>query len=446
MNTKFLAAITAYACAISSSFAVEGVVQVERSVTPNVIELRVATADNWFEVDLPTNWCASGVQFLDRKVWFAGEIVDHRLSLRRPADFEILSSRHIPLEQLTMREIRQGGLLHLCPSRRILLGLVKFADDERMQFVVADKNDENLEIWSDEPIDMSAGDHVSLTGHLELVAPDRVILRVTACDDVNILSRSLFGLSPRLWTVLLVGIISFVGIIIAGLIWVVTLRRVVARQAERLVATSREKIRIQVEADATLRERTRLASDLHDGFQQLLAGAMFKLEAGDLEGARQSLGHAQNGLRSVLWMMNAETDGPRLLSGLFQHAVSRLPHWQSAVQLKFEGSERMLPKTHTGALLMILLEGVGNALRHGKATFVLVKVVFHEKDLTLTIADNGTGFDVDAALEKARTGNHHGLTNLQRRSTEIGGTFAIESAPFEGATLTVTVPTEGGVQ
>ena len=75
----------------------------------------------------------------------------------------------------------------------------------------------------------------------------------------------------------------------AGLIWVVPLRRVVARQAERLVETSREKIRIQVEAEATLRERTRLASDLHDGFQQLLAGAMFKLEAGDLEGARQSL-------------------------------------------------------------------------------------------------------------------------------------------------------------
>ena len=145
-------------------------------------------------------------------------------------------------------------------------------------------------------------------------------------------------------------------------------------------------------------------------------------------------------------MMNAETDGPRLLSGLFQHAVSRLPHWQSAVQLKFDGSERMLPKTHTGALLMILLEGVGNALRHGKATFVLVKVVFSEETLTLTIADNGTGVDVDAALAKAETGNHYGLANLRRRAEEIGGTIAIESAPFEGATLTVVVPTEGGVR
>ena len=145
-------------------------------------------------------------------------------------------------------------------------------------------------------------------------------------------------------------------------------------------------------------------------------------------------------------MMNAETDGPRLLSGLFQHAVSRLPHWQSAVRLKFDGTERMLPKTHTGSLLMILLEGVGNALRHGQATFVLVKVVFGEKALTLTIADNGTGFDVAAALARAETGNHHGLTNLRRRAEEIGGTFTVESAPFEGATLTVTVPLEGGAR
>lgn len=446
MLSNYAKALIVYTGAISSAFAVEGIVQVERAVSPSALELRVATADDWFWVELPLNWCSAGVQFLDRKVWFAGEMVDHRLSLRRPADFEILSSRHIPLEPLTMREIRQGGLLHLCPQRRILSGLVKFADDEKHQFIVLDRNNENLEIWSDTSIDARAGDRVSLTGHLELIAPDRAILRVTAGDEVKFISRALLGLSPRAWTILLVGVFSFVGLLAAGLVWVFTLRRVVSRQAERLVETSREKIRIQVEADATARERTRLARDLHDGFQQLLAGAMFKLEAGDLEGARQSLGHAQNGLRSVLWMMGAESDGPRLLSGLFQHAVSRLPHWQSAVQLKFEGSERMLPKTHTGALLMILLEGVGNALRHGKATFVLVKVVFSEEALTLTVADNGTGFDVDAALAKAVTGNHHGLANLRRRAEEIGGTIAIESAPFEGATLTVVVPTEGGVR
>lgn len=433
-------------CVLSSARAVEGVVHSYRVTSAAADELRVATAADWFVVELPRGWGVAGERLLDHKVWFAGEPTEHRLALLRPADFEILGPRHVSQEPLTMREIRQGGLLHLCPERRVFLGRVEFADDARRHFVVADRNDESLEIWSDESLEVGAGDRVSFTGHLELVAPDRVILRVTPGDGVTVLSRALFGLSPRVWTMLLVVSLLIGALFIAVLVWVITLRRVVARQSERLVETSREKIRIQVEADATLRERTRLASDLHDGFQQLLAGAMFKLEAGDFEGARQSLGHAQNGLRSVLWMMNVESDGPRLLSGLFQHAVSRLPHWQSAVRLKFEGPERILPKTHTGALLMILLEGVGNALRHGKATFVLVKVVFREKDLTLTIADNGTGFDVAAALAKAETGNHHGLANLRRRAAEIGGTFAIESAPFEGATLTVTVPTEGGAQ
>lgn len=441
-----LAVFLVCTCAIRSSFAVEGIVQACRSVSPGVVEYRVATADDWFVVDLPLEWDVFGSRLTDHKVWFAGEPQNHRLVLRCPADFEILGPRHFSHEPLTVREIRQGGLLHLCPERRYLCGRVEFADDTRRQFIVADRNDESLEIWSDESLDLGAGDRVVLFGHLELIAPDRVILRVTSFDGVTILSRALFGLSPRVWTILLVGLLSVGALFVAGLVWVVTLRRVVARQAERLVETSREKIRIQVEADATLRERTRLASDLHDGFQQLLAGAMFKLEAGDLEGARQSLGHAQNGLRSVLWMLNAETDGPRLLSGLFQHAVSRLPHWQSAVRLKFDGTERMLPKTHTGSLLMILLEGVGNALRHGQATFVLVKVVFRDEDLTLIIADNGTGFDVAAASARAETGNHHGLTNLRRRAEEIGGTFTVESAPFEGATLTVTVPLEGGAR
>ena len=51
-----LAVLLVCTCAIRSSFAVEGIVQACRSVSPGVVEYRVATAEDWFVVDLPLDW------------------------------------------------------------------------------------------------------------------------------------------------------------------------------------------------------------------------------------------------------------------------------------------------------------------------------------------------------------------------------------------------------
>jgi len=63
------------------------------------------------------------------------------------------------------------------------------------------------------------------------------------------------------------------------LIWVSMLHRTVAKQASRLVAGQQSKYDAEVEFKATLRERNRLAADLHDTLEQDLAGATYQLEA-----------------------------------------------------------------------------------------------------------------------------------------------------------------------
>jgi hypothetical protein len=71
-------------------------------------------------------------------------------------------------------------------------------------------------------------------------------------------------------------------------------------------------------------------------------------------------------------------------------------------------------------------------LKHARATHAHVAVVYALPQVTLSVADDGHGFDPDAA----RGAEHRGLRNLRRRAEEVGGTFTVQSAPGAGTCAT----------
>ncbi len=213
--------------------------------------------------------------------------------------------------------------------------------------------------------------------------------------------------------------------------------------------------RERAEADAVRRERLRLSHDLHDGLQQLLAGSMFRLEAAmnylpedaveareQLEKVSDSLYHTQTGLRAALWSMNEESEGPSSLSGLVRYAAGRLAHWEGVVDITFRGEERHVPSAISGEILMALQEAVGNALRHGAATKVKVEFSFRKDCFTLSIRDNGRGFDVSAV---DTGGGHLGIRSLRDRAAHLGGTMQITSEIGRGTIVVFKLP-YGGVK
>ena len=209
------------------------------------------------------------------------------------------------------------------------------------------------------------------------------------------------------------------------------------------------KSREAAKADAVQRERLRLSRDLHDGFQQLLAGSMFRLEAAmnllpedaedtraQLEKVSDSLYHTQTGLRAALWSMTEESEGPQNLSGLVKYAAGRLAHWQGVVRFEFRGEECHVPRALSGEILMGLQEAVGNALRHGGATDVKVVFSFRREGLVILVRDNGCGFDL-ASVE----GNGHiGLRSMRERAERHGGTMKITSEIGAGTIVVVRLP------
>ncbi len=274
---------------------------------------------------------------------------------------------------------------------------------------------------------------------------ENIELIPTSPEDVKVVRRAPIFTVERLLFIL-GGVAALFGLLS---IWTFTLRRMVAKKTDELAESVRQRERVSIEADAARRERLRLAADLHDGFQQYLAGATFRLKAAinylpegadacraQLDKVNDALKHTQSGLRTTLWAMNEESEGPESLIELIHFVSRRLPQWEGIVEISSEGEERKIAHNFAGTLLLILQEAVGNAISHGHAKHVKVKVVFGNKGLAMMVSDDGEGFD----LQTARKEGHYGLSSMERRTAELGGKIAITSEPGHGTTVRLSLP------
>ena len=265
-------------------------------------------------------------------------------------------------------------------------------------------------------------------------------------SDVEIVKRAPFWTGWRL--VALFAALLFLTAAVSG--WAISLKVAVDRRSRQLAETIRMNETARIEEDAVRRERLRLAADLHDGFQQYLAGAKFRLAAAinylpqgaaesmsQLKRVEEAIEHTQSGLRSTLWALNEESVGPESVTKLFEFASRRMPHWDGIVDIKSSGTERKVARRMAATLLLVMQEAVGNALRSGAAEHVRVRLDFGEKNLVMSVIDDGAGFDVAAAESEP---GHYGLGTMRRRVAELGGTLEIRSKKTLGTKVIATIP------
>ncbi len=98
--------------------------------------------------------------------------------------------------------------------------------------------------------------------------------------------------------------------------------------------------------------------------------------------------------------------------------------------------ELKIPDAVKNGLFRIFQESLTNISRHAKATKVIVSLQQRNGQLTLTIEDDGQGFDRGKIGAKQTLG----IVGMRERCGMMGGKYAIQSAPGKGTTVTVTVP------
>ncbi|HET7672700.1 MAG TPA: ATP-binding protein, partial [Burkholderiales bacterium] len=89
------------------------------------------------------------------------------------------------------------------------------------------------------------------------------------------------------------------------------------------------------------------------------------------------------------------------------------------------------------ALFRISQEALNNVAKHANARTVYLRLEADDGQMTLTIRDDGSGFDAAAAEARA---SRLGMTTMKERIVAAGGSLKVESAPGKGTTLTARVP------
>ncbi|MFE5141774.1 GAF domain-containing sensor histidine kinase [Streptomyces fagopyri] len=197
-------------------------------------------------------------------------------------------------------------------------------------------------------------------------------------------------------------------------------------------------------------ERSRLAHELHDAVSQKLFSLRLTAQAaaalvdrdparakGELHQVAALAAEATEELRAaVIELRPAALDEDGLVATL-RTQIQVLDRAHSA-RVTFTGrGVRALPAAQEEAVLRVAQEALHNALRHSAAARVDVLLEKRGPGAVLRVSDDGGGFD-PTAIRNA--GRHLGLVSMRDRSSGVGGTLTVESAPGKGTTIEMEVP------
>jgi two-component system, NarL family, sensor kinase len=221
-------------------------------------------------------------------------------------------------------------------------------------------------------------------------------------------------------------------------------RRLRQRQAEREALFQRA-------LDASDVERRRIASDLHDGVAQDLAGVAYTLAGegrrDDLEPEvaallERSASDVRASIRSLRSLMvdiyppNLQEEGlASALTDLLATADTR----GVTTALDAEQLHEPVPEPVARLLYRSAQEALRNTLAHARATHVTARVANDGDHASLEFTDDGVGFVPDETIPGVAEG-HFGLSGLRALCADAGGEIYVESAPGRGTTVRVEVP------
>ena len=212
------------------------------------------------------------------------------------------------------------------------------------------------------------------------------------------------------------------------------LRAEVASATAELRALSRRLLVVQEE------ERRYLARELHDEIGQMLTGLAFTLSTtsttdGQLVEAQRIVTELTEQVRQLSMDLRPTVlDAYGLLPALRGHVDRFETRAGVKVALRFEGANRRFVAPVEIAAYRIVQEALTNLARHAQTTDAVVQLFADDRVLTVSIRDDGVGFDPS----DVRGGS--GLGGMRERMELLGGTLEIDTAPGAGVRITAELP------
>jgi len=217
-----------------------------------------------------------------------------------------------------------------------------------------------------------------------------------------------------------------------------------------MLATHGQELVEQQRQAAILKERTRMARDIHDTLAQGFTGVVLQMEAAEealfeedpknatkhvcraRELARESLGEARRSVHALRPQALEQAAFADALKAIIKNTTAGTP---LRTEFQLQGQPRELSPVVEENLLHIGQEALTNALKHAHATKFQTRVRFESDAVRLEVRDNGEGFVVEDA-----NGGGIGLIGMKERAEQIGATLSVSSNPGAGTRIVAVSP------
>lgn len=207
---------------------------------------------------------------------------------------------------------------------------------------------------------------------------------------------------------------------------------------------------------AVLKERNRLAREMHDTLIQGCASVSALLEAHSslaqrqpdtnrdlLDCARTQLRFTIEEARQAVWGLRSISESTTDISSLLGKMAEQFSHeFSLPVECRVAGAPFALDQTVVHEVLMVVREALYNSVRHAQPRKVELSVAFEDTKCRIMVRDDGSGFD--PAVLSGLPENHYGLIGIKERVERIGGKFSLYSKAGVGTDLRIEVPRRAG--
>lgn len=199
-------------------------------------------------------------------------------------------------------------------------------------------------------------------------------------------------------------------------------------------------------------EQNRIAREIHDGIGQMLTGLKFSLESINLDDKEKSAQKIEylkklsldiiKGVRTATFnLMPPELSDHGIVSSLAKltQELSKLTGKNILFYNKTNFDKRLDSLIEIN-IYRLTQEAINNAIKYADSTHIIVQLSHSNNILSITIDDNGKGFDVVAAEKKRNSESGMGLLFMKERIQYINGRVFINSIPGEGTRITFNIP------
>lgn len=192
------------------------------------------------------------------------------------------------------------------------------------------------------------------------------------------------------------------------------------------------------------KERSRLAKDLHDGLGGMLSST--KMHFSSVAEENEKIKHSSAYIKAIELLDSTSIEARKISHNLMPSALEKFGLIEAlkgfcesigtsdTLEVSFQayGFDQRLDANTEIMIYRIVMELVNNVLKHAEATELLVQCMRNENQVSITVEDNGSGFELD---NKEKEGI--GLLNIRSRVDYLNGSLDIDSSIGNGSSISL---------